>query len=416
MPMQHEQTLIEVHEDLDRLTFRLPAKSANVARVLWRILGWIFVGYLVLALGLGLGVGLGLGMGLMVLVFIFPPLFPLAVLYWVLRSAVRPTQLWAAGGRLCALDRIGPAKIERSVTMEDLGGLAHSSLQADGSGVDSWKVPLIVVPRAGQTPIILVYGYEQPLLEELVQVLRERLPGFADRNGWTVPNLPVGPLPTIPLSSFKGLEPLEGLAVLGGTTPDASGAPLPQPEQSTIVCERFPDGVTLTIPPVGVRRQKLMGPAMVLLLVGIGLLVGPYAATQLFNAKPPVAFLAVMGSIVTLMGLGCLLGAINMGRRQAVLAKVGDQLWVLQTGLFGARRHEWALPDVRQIRVGPSGLKINEQAVPELKIETQSGERTGPLAGGPVEELLGLADVRARAVGLDRRPAEPPAASEEFEA
>ena len=52
-------------------------------------------------------------------------------------------------------------------------------------------------------------------------------------------------------------------------------------------------------------------------------------------------FASLLLSIFVLAGVGMVLGAINMGRRRAVLAVVGGRLLVLQTGPFGSKRREW---------------------------------------------------------------------------
>jgi hypothetical protein len=92
-----------------------------------------------------------------------------------------------------------------------------------------------------------------------------------------------------------------------------------------------------------------------------------------------------------LVGILMLLGALNMGRRQAALAVAGGQLLVIQTGLFGKKQQEWAAGDVKDITAGPSGMEMNEVPILELQIRDQSGKKLGLLAGRSDAELRWLA-------------------------
>jgi hypothetical protein len=92
-----------------------------------------------------------------------------------------------------------------------------------------------------------------------------------------------------------------------------------------------------------------------------------------------------------LIGIGLLLGGINMGRRQAGLAVAGGTLMILQTGLFGKKHREWPLSDLSSIRVGPSGMEVNDVPVLQLQIHDADGKQVGLLAGRSDEELEWLA-------------------------
>jgi hypothetical protein len=93
-----------------------------------------------------------------------------------------------------------------------------------------------------------------------------------------------------------------------------------------------------------------------------------------------------------------LLGAINMGRRRAVFAVVGETLMVLQTGIFGSKRREWKSEHIADIRTGPSGMKVNNMDVIELQILQRNGKKFGMLAGREVPELQWLATLLRRAL------------------
>src|SRR5262249_28678608 len=92
-------------------------------------------------------------------------------------------------------------------------------------------------------------------------------------------------------------------------------------------------------------------------------------------------------------GIGLLLGGINMGRRRAVLAVVGDQLMVMQTGIFGAKKRHWSRKRIAPIITGSSGMEVNETPVIELQIVPRDGKKFGMLAGRKERELGWLAEM-----------------------
>ena len=101
------------------------------------------------------------------------------------------------------------------------------------------------------------------------------------------------------------------------------------------------------------------------------------------------------------VGIGLLLGALNMGQRRAAsLAVTGGSLMVLQTGLFGGKRRTWEPGDVAAVRVGPSGLEVNEVPVQELQIIDAAGQSFTVLAGRTDDELEWVAEELRRALNV----------------
>ncbi|HEY1375525.1 MAG TPA: hypothetical protein VGF55_01965 [Gemmataceae bacterium] len=175
-----------------------------------------------------------------------------------------------------------------------------------------------------------------------------------------------------------------------------------QPAGSRVVVEDAIDGVTITVPPVGIWRAArwmlvfgLLWCAVMALFSSFfvrGLLAGKVAG----RAWLPVLVLPVFWAV----GLLFLLGSINMGRRRAVLAVVGDRLLVLVKGPFGAERREWPRADLRRIDVGPSEMVVNNVPVPELHIQPVRGKMFGLLAARDPDELRWLAARLRRALKL----------------
>lgn len=167
-----------------------------------------------------------------------------------------------------------------------------------------------------------------------------------------------------------------------------------QPGGSRIEIRRFDDGVSIEVPPAGLWRGSggLFG--FSLLCNGFLTLLTTAVLRSVFGGNPQdqvswtvVPFLAIFWSV----GIGILLGSIQMGRRHAGLAVAGGTLMVLQTGLFGKKQREWPLADILAIRAGPTGMTVNHQPVLELQIYDTHGGKLGLLAGRAEEELRWLA-------------------------
>jgi len=110
------------------------------------------------------------------------------------------------------------------------------------------------------------------------------------------------------------------------------------------------------------------------------------------------------------VGIGMLLGALNMGRRSAMFAVAGGNLLVMQKGIFGTKRREWSAQEISSIVTGPSGMKVNDRDVPQLQIHA-SGEKLGLLTGRDERELEWLAcELRNawRAASSSGQPHAPP--------
>lgn len=178
----------------------------------------------------------------------------------------------------------------------------------------------------------------------------------------------------------------------------------PLPAGTKIAIERFPDGLTINIPPAGLWRgtqglfvfaliwNGFIGTITVVMLAAF--LGGDGKQQNIVWALP--AFL----SIFWLVGIGILLGSINMGRRRAAIALTGGTLMVIQTGLFGSKQRDWESGDVEAVRAGPSGMTVNDKPVLELQIFDGGASKFGLLSGRSDEELRWLAAELRAALGV----------------
>jgi hypothetical protein len=186
--------------------------------------------------------------------------------------------------------------------------------------------------------------------------------------------------------------------------------PLGPPAGTTITLERFPDGVTIQVPPAGVWKgsKGLFSVAVLLIdfmlaitLCVVGLLVG--GNPQQVKQDDPLWILPFFFSLFWAVGIGLLLAALNMGWRRAVLAVTGGSLMVLQTGLFGSKRKLWEAGEVEGVRTGPSGMEINKVPVLQLHI-LDGGGKFGMLTGRSDEELEWIAEELRTALKVGRQP------------
>jgi hypothetical protein len=175
-----------------------------------------------------------------------------------------------------------------------------------------------------------------------------------------------------------------------------------QPAGSPIEIRRFDDGFSAVVPPAGLWRGSggLFG--FSLLWNGLMLVFTAAMAGALLGGKPPQDESAWVFPLVVVIfwavGIGTLLGSIQMGRRHAALAVAGGTLMVMQTGLFGKKQREWLLGDIASIETGPTGVRVNGVPVLELQIRDRSGQKMGMLAGRRVDELEWLAEELRQAV------------------
>jgi hypothetical protein len=171
-------------------------------------------------------------------------------------------------------------------------------------------------------------------------------------------------------------------------------APLPsRPAGSPIEINRFDDGISITVPPAGLWRGSkglfffgLLWCGFMTVFTAVMLGAGAFS-----DIEANIWLVLLFVALFWLVGIGLLLGGINMGKRQAGLAVAGGTLMILQTGLFGKKQREWPLSDLSSIHVGPSGMEVNGVPVLQLQIHDADGKQVGLLAGRSDEELEWLA-------------------------
>jgi hypothetical protein len=202
-----------------------------------------------------------------------------------------------------------------------------------------------------------------------------------------------------PMSDSNEQQPMNADEVVTEGEPRQPGPPAGSP----IKIERFPDGLTIEIPPAGLWRgsQGLFffavlwnGIIGIITFCLLGAILGGDAKDNSIWALP--AFL----SIFWLVGIGILLAALNMGLRKAAIAVTGGTLMVIQKSIFGSKQRDWEKGDVEAVRAGPSGMTVNDRPVLELQIFDGGAAKFGMLCGRTDEELHWLAEELRVALGI----------------
>jgi hypothetical protein len=259
--------------------------------------------------------------------------------------------------------------------------------------------PKLQVECAGSKPLTLAVGYPENLLRALAQALSQLTPP------------PPGELP-------QG-SPVEPIAVIEETDDPAVAQERPrQPVDSQARLESYSDGVTITIPATGMwhgsnRFLVIWTWCWCLMLVPIT--VGFVAAALTGNVKNeagqpvnpfwPGLFLVPFW----LIGLGCMVGVLHRGRRQAVLAVAGGRLMILQTGSFHRQRQEWSREQLRSVGVLVTKHTDSEggtQFKNELLIEPANGPSVKLLGHRSKQELEWIATSLRRALAMAATPAD----------
>jgi hypothetical protein len=196
---------------------------------------------------------------------------------------------------------------------------------------------------------------------------------------------------------------------------------VPQPPaNTTIKIDRFSDGLTITVPPAGLWRGTRGLFFFALIWNGFISVITAVFVLAMFSSKTPdriayFIFPAFM-SLFWLVGIGLLLGAINMGRRQAAIAVTAGRLMVIQSGPFGTKQRDWAAEQIAKLFAGPSGMEVNEAPVLELQIVGSDSKKFGLLAGRSDDELKWMAAELRAALSLETptpAPSNPPALNPE---
>jgi hypothetical protein len=262
--------------------------------------------------------------------------------------------------------KVGKAKLETSQIdaqrEHELMGSHRSALYIEGTE-----------PK----PTVIAAAYPQRLLEDLAHDLRRYLTAVTQVESTTIPILD---------------------AISDGDTRQPATLES-QPNDSNIEVEPRPGGTIYRVPAAGIRGTK----GLFLFAIVWNLFISGFFGMMAFLAfqegeSPPIILMLFLIPFVA-VGIGVALMSLNMARRRTAIATAGGQLFVISEGIFGKKTRTWNDCELRDVRVGPSGMAVNDAPVLEIQFHTDSG-KFGVLSERANDELRWLAGQLSLELGL----------------
>jgi hypothetical protein len=252
---------------------------------------------------------------------------------------------------------------------------------------------LTVECKSGK-PIFVAPGYPREMVHCLADHLTASMAQCSRHAG-----LPVVEEETIPVVDESTDGPAEDL-------------PVQKPADSNAVVRDLPNGFAIVVPPAGLFKGTKGMFAFSLLWNGFMMVMTTLVVSSQFGGsanKPPLFIFLVIG-LFWAIGIGLLLAAINMGRRQTMLAVIGNVFAVKTTGIFGVKEKKVRIEEIGDVRVGPSGVEVNERPVLELQVLGKDDKKSiGLLSERNDDELRWMAWLIRNRTSLRKRRPTPPA-------
>jgi hypothetical protein len=174
-----------------------------------------------------------------------------------------------------------------------------------------------------------------------------------------------------------------------------------KPPDSPIRLETTANGLSLVIPPAGLwKGSKGLFLFAIVWCLFMTFVTGLPIFGSHVKLEASVWVIMLILSLFWAIGLGLLAGAINMGRRRALIMAGNGRLQIAQQGLFGSKRWEWPRADIAAIRADPSGMEVNGRQLIELQIHPAAGKKKGFFAGRDEDELEWMASELRRALSI----------------
>jgi hypothetical protein len=320
--------------------------------------------------------------------FVYGGLLPFGI---GLAMMIGHSEIEIAGGRLKTVERAGPLWWSRRRSLDII-----QELKIEYAGPENEDNPrprnrtdglwAIRIRYAGRKPWLAAIGYPRALLLPLADDLAERLRESSSQ--------PI-------VVDDQAVESGDG--IFDGSLVPIMPERFEKPPGSRIELDERDGQLTINVPAAGLRRGSSgLFSFAIIWCSGSAFMTAIALVPILMDGDHWATILAIAGfmSFFWAVGIGILLVSINMGRRRAGIVVVGDRLSVLQTSLFGSKTSSWAADELRSVRVGPSGMKVNDRPVPELQVLPRTGKKLGMLAGRDVNELEWMASHMARALAL----------------
>lgn len=185
---------------------------------------------------------------------------------------------------------------------------------------------------------------------------------------------------------------------LGQTAP--ADAIIQKPSSSPVTVQTHPGGVTLEIPSPGLMKGSggLFFFAIVWLLFNTAFI----AAILFGKAKSPqdLVPMILIISAFTMVGIGMLLGAINLGKRRFTFTAGPGELIAIKSGPFGTKRQEFRRSDIETIKSASTNIRVNHRPLWALQVELTGGKAVSIAQRLDPDEVAWMAAELRRAMGM----------------
>ncbi len=287
-----------------------------------------------------------------------------------------------ADGVIRCSERVGPFPWTRKVRRDQIVRLAVHGADAAVNKPNSQSTGALMDLAALKAELPsgkarwLAIGYPRPWLLAVAEHLSAELAdGSTSFDTKPVPVVTVVDVPSVPCGEMDRHE---------------------LPDDSLIEQQAIPGGFSLVLPARGVWKGSAGLFGFSLLWCGFMTIftIGVIAAVLSEKMPPDDHAWWLFPVVITLfwaVGIGMLVAALNMGRREAAIAVVHGQVKLIQTSLFGTTRQDWELDQFATARKGASGMEVNDVPVMQLQLVLKNGKTCGFFTGRDEPELEWIA-------------------------
>lgn len=319
---------------------------------------WIEIGFGLLGLP-----GLAIGLGLMALVI-------------VILANISHSEIVVGEGLICAIERIGAFPIRRKRLLSEIhrfvvqkGGIAVRNTNTGAITTLAPELAALEVETITGKPMKLVLGYPHEMLRPLADVLASSL----SLSGQSLP--------------LEGSRPMIEVVEQEAGKPDVEYV-VPRPAGTDITYQEDPRGLAISVPPKGLWKGSQGLFLFSLIWNGF---MAVFTMGMLKGHPPLPVYLFILGFWA--IGILMLCFAVNMAKKKVLIAVTNGVLAYRVMGPFKTSEQKVPLNMIDTIRVGPSGMEVNNRPVIELQIIPKSGKKIGLLSNRSDDEKQWLAYV-----------------------
>ncbi len=267
---------------------------------------------------------------------------------------------------LRVVDRIGPLRWRRRRDASALRDIALDEHRPPRGGGGPWHERWgLRATFRGAPRLRFARGYERDRLAEVAEHLQTAAREWG-RDLEVRGSLEVQELGAADRDAPGGLAPSTGAPELDGLED--------LPVGGDILLRREAAGLVVLVPPAGVRGSHG------LVWIGGGFVVMGVFGTLIGLGSGDASLKSLLGLPFAALGVGLFLAGWNLSSRRSRLAVGAEELVLEHDGPLGRRVRRVPLASVEDIRVGPSGIRVNDRPVMEVQVHADGRKAIGLLA------------------------------------